>query len=92
MAESPTDSDDTAQHDPDLTVRDSVRWKYLASLITSIVLIGFMALITAAAAGVMSLGAINQAWFVLFSTVVMMAAVWLWGADTLAAVREARQE
>lgn len=74
----------------DITNSTDVRWTYLASAITAIVIISFMSLILLTAAGVFTLGNITQSWFILTSTVVLMAAAWLWGTDTLQAVRETR--
>lgn len=76
----------------DVTNSTDVRWAYLASVITAIVIIGFLLIIGLAAAGILSLSAISQGWFILTATVVLMAAAWLWGTDTLEAVRESRPE
>lgn len=83
----PEDNDDTVDELDSVTDSTDARWAYLGSLITGIVLTGYMLIIGLTAAGFFSLAGITQPWFLLTSTVVSMAAVWLWGTDAWNAVR-----
>lgn len=77
--------------DSDFTVHTEKRWKYTGSIIVSILLISLPLLITVTVLGFGSIAAITQGWLLLYSTVVLMAATWLFGKETLETVRHVRK-
>lgn len=79
-------TDDTGNKDT--TSNDDVRWQYLASVVVGVLLLSLPFILGLTALGIISLGAISQAWFGLYATITLMAAVWLMGEDTLNAVRK----
>ena len=85
--------DDTAvteDGDEDTTSSSMTRWKYIGTILAAIMVISLPVIVLGAAAGVFSLSPIGQAWFVLYSTVTLMAATWAFGKETLEAVQQAR--
>lgn len=72
------------------TIQTERRWKYAGTVIALILIMSLPAAILGGAAGVLALGAISQGWLVLYGTVVLMAATWAFGEETLTAVRRAR--
>jgi len=73
-------SENTSQEEDDyITNSAKTRWEGLASVITGLVFFALVVLLVGAALGVLSLGAISQAWFMLFSLVIVSALVWLYG-------------
>jgi hypothetical protein len=83
----PEQSDDT---DPEFTQSTDTRWQGLNTLL-AIILVASLPVIVGAAlfAGVM-LSTVTQPWFFLYSVVVLMAATWSFGKETLEAVQEVR--
>lgn len=71
------EQDDADQY----TSNTTVRLKFLASFIALCVLLGFMALVGAAALGKASLGAVTSGWFYLVWLVVLSATGWVFGID-----------
>lgn len=67
--------------DENLTKSKDVRWEYLSSVLTALVLTTFCILIVGAALGALSLSAIGQPWFLLFGALVTAAAGWLYGRE-----------
>jgi len=80
----------TADGDEDTTSSSMTRWKYIGTVLSFILVVSLPALMLGAAAGLFSLAAISQGWFALYSLVVMMAATWAFGKETLEAVNKAR--
>jgi len=80
-------SDDTTAGDAEdvdvgeTTTSTAVRWTYLGSVLSFIVLLTFVALVSAGATDTASLESIPQPWFLLFATVVTTAAGWVFGTD-----------
>lgn len=85
MTQSDTDTDES------LTTNRKLRWDLLASVIAGVALISLIVLISAAALGVVTLTGISQGWFLLYTTVVLTATVWTFGAEALGKAREAMQ-
>lgn len=73
--------------DENTTTDESVRYKYLGSFLAGVMVISVPAVLFAAGAGAISLSLIGQGLFGLYATVALMAAVWAFGEDVLAAVR-----
>jgi uncharacterized membrane protein YccC len=63
------------------TKSDDVRWKYLASGITILIMGTFCALLIGASVGVITLSAITQPWYLLLATAVSTALVWVYGEE-----------
>lgn len=76
--------------DSDTTSSTMTRWKYIGTILAAVAVLSLPALILGAASGMFTLTPIGQAWFVLYSTVVLMAATWAFGKETLEAVQQAR--
>lgn len=68
------------------------RWVYLASVIVTAVVLTLPVFIALSIMGIAALSAVPQAWFLLYSTVVLMGTVWLLGKDKLDAVRRKHDE
>jgi heme/copper-type cytochrome/quinol oxidase subunit 2 len=81
----------THEFDPNQTTTNSeMRWKWTGTILAILVVISLPALVLLAGFAVVSLGPITQGWWVLYATVVLMAATWTFGKETLQAVKEAR--
>lgn len=80
----------TEDGDTDTTSSSMTRWKYIGTILAAIMVISLPVIMLGAAAGTFSLSPIGQAWFVLYSTVTLMAATWAFGKETLEAVQKAR--
>lgn len=89
MPEKETPSPDEVEDDY-VTSDTRTRWEGLATIITFLIFVSFLTLLIGTAVGTFTLGSISQAWFALFSTIVLMAATWLYGKETLEAVQKAR--
>lgn len=85
-SELPTEPIDTG--DENTTTSLHTRWEYLASVVTGLYLLSVATIVGLAGYGYLSLELIPQGWFVLYSTIALMAATWLFGAATLKAVRQ----
>lgn len=83
MTEDTPDDDST-------TTSTRERWEYIGTVLATVVLVSLPVLILAVAMGVMTLSGITQGWYVLYSTVVLMAATWAFGKEALDAVSEFR--
>lgn len=85
-------SNKTHQSDDDenLTTSTAERWEWIGTILAGMTITSANILILGAAYGVLSLSQIGQAWFILYSTLVLMAATWSFGKGTLKAVQKAR--
>jgi hypothetical protein len=84
-------SDDTTHHhDEDLTTSTMERWEYIGTILAGAMVLSLPVIVVGAGLGILSLSPIGQAWFLLYSTVTLMAATWAFGKETLEAVRKAR--
>jgi len=72
------------------TVSSEIRWKYIGTVLSAITVTSLTVVIMLAGIGIFSLSAIGQGWALLYSTVVLMAATWVFGEKTLKAVKQAR--
>lgn len=86
----PDDTSVTEDGDPDTTNSSMTRWKYIGTILATIMVVSLPVIVLGAAVGTFSLSPIGQAWFVLYSTVTLMAATWAFGKETLEAVQQAR--
>lgn len=76
--------------DEDLTTSTMERWQWTGTLLAFAMILSLPAIIGLAAAGILSISIISQGWFALYSIVVLMAATWAFGKETLEAVQKAR--
>lgn len=72
------------------TTSTKERWQYTGTILSLIVVFSLPVLILLAGLSIVSLGPISQAWWLLYATVVLMAATWTFGRETLEAVDKAR--
>jgi len=93
----PEDTDTTNDNALDLegdgdnyTMSTRTRWEWTGTLLAFAMVLSLPVIVGLTAGGILSIGAISQGWFVLYSTVTLMAATWAFGKETLEAVREAR--
>ena len=83
--------DDTSYSDTnEITTNSNTRWTYIGTVSAAIMLISLAVIVTATAAGLFTVAPITQGWFILYSTVTLMAATWAFGEETLKAVRRAK--
>lgn len=80
----------TEDGDEDTTSSTMTRWKYIGTILSGLMVASLPTIIIGAAFGVSTLSPIGQAWFTLYSIVVLMAATWAFGKETLEAVQKAR--
>ena len=73
--------------DENLTTNTQQRWEWIGTVLSFLILLSLVVLILGASYGLLTLSAISQPWFILYSTVVLMAATWAFGKGTLKAVR-----
>jgi len=86
-------SDQTHQSDDDdenLTTSTAERWEWIGTILAGMTITSANALVLGGAYGFFTLSAVGQAWFILYSTLVLMAATWAFGKGTLKAVQKAR--
>jgi len=74
----------------DITMSSRVRWTYVSTVLALITLVSLPPLVVTASTGYTQLGQVPNVWFGLYATVVLMAATWTWGEETLDAVKEFR--
>lgn len=82
--------EDEHHHEEDLTTSTMERWEWLGTLLASAVVLSLPTILIGAALGSLGLSPIGQSWFLLYSTVVLMATTWVFGKDTLKAVRKSK--
>lgn len=80
-------SEDTPD-DEGLTTSTSERWEYTGTIVAIVTLLSLVTLVVGAGYGIFILSAIPQAWFLLYLTVCLMAATWVFGRGTLKAVQK----
>jgi hypothetical protein len=66
------------------------RWKYIGTMLAGLMVVSLPVLIVGTAVGAFTLSGISQGWFMLYLTVVLMAATWAFGEETLNAVKKAQ--
>lgn len=74
----------------ELTTSTKERWEYTGTVLAGLAVASLPIIVFLAGMGVVTLGAISQGWWVTYSTVVLMAATWTFGKETLEAVQQAR--
>lgn len=84
------EQDDEHHDDDELTTNTRERWEYIGTVLAGLMVTSLPALLIGTALGAFTLSGISQAWFVLYFLVVMMAATWAFGKETLEAVQKAR--
>jgi sterol desaturase/sphingolipid hydroxylase (fatty acid hydroxylase superfamily) len=82
--------EDEHHHDEDLTTSTMERWEWIGTILAGAIILTLPVLLIGAGAGYISLGAVPQAWFVLYATIALMAATWSFGKETLKAVKKAQ--
>lgn len=73
-----------------ITTNPEMRWRWTGTILAVIAVSSLPIVILLAGVSVITLGQISQGWWALYATVVLMAATWVWGKETLQAVKEAR--
>lgn len=66
------------------------RWKYTGTVVSTLLLLSLPAVLILAGLGIVSLAALTQSLMLLYGTITLMAATWLFGQETLSAVKSAR--
>lgn len=84
------ENDTTDTGDENTTRSSRTRWEYIGTVLAALMVVSLPVIVIGAAAGTLTLSPIGQAWFVLYSTVTLMAATWAFGKETLEAVQKAR--
>jgi hypothetical protein len=74
--------------DENLTTSSRERWEYLGTVVSILILSSLVLLVLGSSYGLLSLAAIGQSWFLLYSTICLMAATWVFGKGTLKAVQK----
>lgn len=74
--------------DEGLTTSYQERWEYLGTIASMVVLLSLIILILGSSYGILLLSAIGQSWFILYATICLMAATWIFGKGTLKAVKK----
>lgn len=67
--------------DEQLTENKDTRWEYLNTFMAAILLVSFVAMVLLASAGVITLAAVSQPWFLLYASAVATSLVWTFGKD-----------
>lgn len=75
-----------------ITTNPEMRWRWTGTILAVLIVTSLPAFVTLFGFGIISLGAIGQGWAALYATIVLMAATWVWGKETLQSVREARSD
>lgn len=73
-----------------VTDSSATRWEWTATILALALVLSLPAIVGLAAGDVVSLENISQAWFGVYSIIVLMAATWAFGEETLNAVQQAR--
>lgn len=68
------------------------RWKYTGTVVSTLILLSLPTVLILAGLGFISLAVLTQSLMLLYGTVTLMAATWLFGQETLSAVRSARAD
>lgn len=80
-------------HEEDNTTKSAKeRWEYTGTILSFVTVASLASLITLAGLGIVTLGAVSQGWLFLYGTVVLMAATWTFGKETLEAVQKAKNK
>lgn len=80
----------TKAEEYETTTSTMERWEFTGTILALFTVTSLPVIIVLAGLGIVSLGAISQGWWVVYTTVVLMAATWTFGEQTLKAVRKAR--
>lgn len=85
------DTPDSEEESEESTTRSTrTRWDYTGTVLAIVVVISLPLVLFLAGLGIVSLSEISKAWLAIYGTVVLMAATWTFGKETLEAVRKAR--
>lgn len=84
------DTSDNHHDDENLTTSTRERWEYIGTVLSALMVSSLPVLLVGTAFGIFTLSGIGQAWYILYATVVTMAATWAFGKETLEVVRQAR--
>lgn len=88
MSDADTPSEE--QEDNYTTDDPRTRWEGLNTVLSLLLIMSLIAIVSFVIVTGTSVSVLGQAWFVLYSTIVLMAATWAFGKETLQAVRKAR--
>lgn len=72
------------------TTSTRTRWKYIGTLLSGLILVSLPLVVVSSGSGYFDTSQVGREWFYLYSFVVSMATVWVFGEDTLKAVQAAR--
>ena len=78
--------------DESLTTNTQQRWEWIGTVLSFLIVVSFLILVLGASYGLLTLSAVGQSWFILYATVVLMAATWSFGKGTLKAVRAVQKK
>ena len=74
----------------DTTTSIKSRWTYTGTLLAILTVPSLPLVVLLAGLGIVSLGVISQGWWIAYTTVVLMAATWTFGKETLEIVYKIR--
>lgn len=91
MATDVEDTGDHEHHEAEGTTHVAYRWKWLSTVLAVPLGLSYPALVVAGAStSAVDLGAVPQAWWLVYTTGWLAVLVYVYGADTIRAVAEAR--
>lgn len=73
-----------------ITSSTKERWEYTGTILALLTVASLPIITLLAGLGIVTLGSISQGWWVAYTTIVLMAATWTFGKETLEAVQKAR--
>lgn len=80
--------DNEHHHDEGMTNSTRERWEWIGTILAALIITSAVFAVIGTMAGILSMAAVTQAWFLLYLTLVLMAATWTFGKGTLEAVKE----
>ena len=90
LANCPECNAELSIEDTDTTTSVKSRWEYTGTLLSILTVPTLPVIVLLAGLGIISLGSISQAWWFVYTTVVLMAATWAFGKEVLEVVYKIR--
>lgn len=75
----------------DTTKSTDVRWEYTSTITSILLVLSLPVILIGVAVGQLSIDGISQSWFLLYMAAVLAAVVYIFGEETLAAVKKFRK-
>lgn len=86
-----TTTEETLDEDEDYTTASTrTRWEGLNTILSLLLILSLVAIVSFVVVTGTAVSALGQAWFVLYATIVLMAATWAFGKETLESVQKVR--